>query len=224
MGESGKELAAIRAQLMEAEAEVLRISERERSRFSMDLHDDICQRLAGISLFCQGLIRRENPQPFLPELAEMIEETLTRTRRYAHDTFPAELDTGLKEALASLCHRVNGYGGCSCDLLWSDPESPLTPAQNLHICRIVQEAVQNAVKHAGATRIQVEVRVGEGEVLVVVEDNGSGIKGSGDNGADNGLGLCSMRYRARQLGAVFSIKPVAEGGTRIEIRIPMKLP
>jgi signal transduction histidine kinase len=193
---------------------------------SMDLHDDICQRLAGISLFCQSLIRRAPPQSpltaSLAELGEMIEETLARTRRYAHDTFPAELDTGLKEALDALCRSVT-KSGCNCDLLWSAPESPLNPAQNLHICRIVQEAVQNAVKHAGAAHIQVEVRAGEGEVLVVVEDNGSGID-SADNGSDGGLGLRFMRYRARQLGADFSIKPAGEGGTRVEVRLPLKLP
>jgi len=210
-------------QLREAEAEVLRISDMERRRFSMDLHDDICQRLAGISLFCQGLVHRENPQSplwaSLTELREMIEETLARTRRYAHDTFPAELDTGLKEALASLCHTVTGYGGGNCDLRWSAPEnSPLSPAQDLHIYRIVQEAVQNAVKHAGATRIQIEVRAGEGEVLIAVQDDGSGIKES----SNGGLGLHFMRYRARQLGAKFTITAPKQGGTRVELRIREK--
>jgi len=212
MEDGGKELAEIREQLQE----------EIRLRISMDLHDDICQRLAGISLFCQSLMHRENPQSSLPELGEMIEETLTRIRRYAHDAFPAELDTGLKEALASLCHTVT-KSGCNCDLLWSAPESLLTPDQDLHIYRIVQEAVQNAVKHARAARIQVEVRAEEGEVLVAVQDDGSG-GFSGDKGSDNGLGLRFMRYRAGQLGASFSIKPAAEGGTRVEVRIPVKLP
>jgi len=230
MGDNGKELAEIREQLreeirlrMEAEAEVLRVSEMERSRFSMDLHDDICQRLAGISLFCKSLLNRENPQSTqssLTELGEMIEETLTRTRRYAHDTFPAELDTSLKEALASLCHRVTGYNGCNCGLLWPAPEkSPFSPSQDLHIFRIVQEAVQNALKHAGATHIQVEVRAGEGEALVAVEDNGSGAD-SGIKGSNDGLGLHFMRYRARQLSAQFTITASQQGGTRVELRIP----
>lgn len=71
------------------EAEVLKISEMERLRFSLDLHDDICQRLAGISMFCTSM--KTASEPILKDLSAMIDETLMRTRQYAHDFFRLNL-------------------------------------------------------------------------------------------------------------------------------------
>jgi len=246
-----KELAELRQKLQEevqrrteVEAEVLRISELERLRFSMDLHDDICQRLAGISMFCKGLIHSVSPQSFLPELSELIDETLARTRRYAHDSFPMELDTlGLKEALSALCDKVAKQSACRCVFSWTGPDkSPFNSAQDLNIYRIAQEALQNAVKHAGASSIDVQVESREQRTesreqnfCVIVQDNGCGDprlcgenSGSGgsaarENKRGSGLGLHSMRYRAHQLGAEYSLKSSKKNGTRMEIRIPLGL-
>jgi signal transduction histidine kinase len=219
------------------EAEVLRISELERLRFSMDLHDDICQRLAGISMFCKSLIGGMSPASFLPELSDMIDETLQRTRRYAHDSFPMELDTlGLREALGALCHSVSKQTACTCIYTWSIAASPLLPAQDINIYRIVQEALQNAVKHSRATRINVDVRAvenaGHPALVFSVQDNGIGTLVPGiprlngenpilPNGKRSGLGLRSMRYRANQLGADYTFESAAQSGTRIEVRIPL---
>jgi signal transduction histidine kinase len=221
---------------MAVEAEVLRISEIERLRFSMDLHDDICQRLAGISMFCKSMMHGVSPQSFLPELSELIDETLARTRRYAHDSFPVELDAlGLKEALDALCYTVTRQNACRCIFSWSAPDKSLfTSAQDLNIYRIVQEAIQNAVKHAGANRINVNVRAKEGIFSVTILDNGSGgLRPDEENSLSTdikryikggGLGLRSMRYRAHQLGAEYIFKSSEEGGTRVEIRIPLRQP
>jgi signal transduction histidine kinase len=216
------------------EAEVLRISDLERLRFSMDLHDDICQRLAGISMFCKSLIGGMDPSSFLPELSDMsdmINETLQRTRRYAHDSFPMELGAlGLREALGALCYAVSKQAKCKCIYTWSVTASPLSPAQDINIYRIVQEALQNAVKHSRATRIDVDIHAAEdGRPALVfsVQDNGTGTLFPGENpfppdGKRGGLGLRSMRYRANQLGADYTFES-APGGTRIEVRIPQKI-
>jgi signal transduction histidine kinase/DNA-binding LacI/PurR family transcriptional regulator len=236
------------------EAEVLRISEMERLRFSMDLHDDICQRLAGISMFCKSLISSVSPQSFLPELSELIDETLTRTRRYAHDSFPMELDVlGLKEALNALCHTITKQCSCGintsgiyaggkdagrkdvlrCVFSWSGPEkSPFSPAHDLNIYRIVQEALQNAVKHAAANRIQVTVHSGKENFTVTVSDNGAGVPRPNEKETGHaeikryikggGLGLRSMRYRAHQLGAEYIFESSEQEGTRVEIRISLE--
>ena len=217
---------------MAVEAEVLKISEMERLRFSADLHDDICQRLAGISMFCKSLMPGMSPRTFLPELSELIDETLARTRRYAHNSFPMELETlGLKEALDALCHTVKRQGPCRCDFSWQAPElSPFTPAQEINIYRIVQEAIQNAVKHSGASRIQVRIRSARQKLVVTVKDNGQGNpllnKEKNDtidqlSNKGSGLGLRSMRYRAHQLLAEYIFESSEQGGTRVEIKIPL---
>jgi signal transduction histidine kinase len=214
-----------------AEADVLHISEMERLRFSMDLHDDICQRLAGISMFCKSLVEGSgNPSSFLPELSEIIDETLLRTRRYAHDSFPMEVEMhGLKESLRALCRLVGNQSTVSCVYAWSGPDqSPLSSAQDINVYRIVQEALQNAVKHAKAGRIAVEISL-EGQVFTVsVQDNGAGDpRLNGDIPAIqgkkwSGLGLRSMRYRANQLGAEYTFQSTKQCGTRVEIKIPLE--
>jgi len=256
--EINKKLREETARRTEVEAELLRISEMERLRFSMDLHDDICQRLAGISMFCKSLMNSISPQSFLPELSELIDETLTLTRRYAHDSFPMELDAlGLKEALNALCHTVTrqstggvytggvytvsidttdantgGQKNCRCVFSWTGPEkSPFSPAQDINIYRIVQEALQNAVKHAAASRIQVTVHSDKKNFTVTVSDNGSGIPRLNEEetspagikryGKEGGLGLRSMRYRAHQLGAEYIFESSEHEGTKVEIRISL---
>jgi len=237
-----KELAEARQQLTEeirrrteTEAEIVRISELERLRFGMDLHDDICQRLAGISMLCKSLLDNPSPQQLLPELLELIDDTLARTRRYARDSYPPELDThGLKNSLSALCEALTKQSSCPCVLSWTGPEKPpLTPAQNLNIYRIVQEALNNAVKHSGASRIDVRVErrekrkerreqgteSGEQSFSVIVQDNGRGDPCLSGENPSGGLGLRTMRYRARQLGAEFILESSEQGGTRVGVRI-----
>ena len=210
------------------EAEVLRISELERLRFSLDLHDDICQRLAGISMFARSLASGISGISLLPELSDMIDETLQRTRRYAHDSFPVELDTfGLRGALEALCNTINH--ACRCDFHWSAfaEKSPLSTQQDINVYRIVQEAVQNAVKHSGASHISVEIDLNALFFIARVRDNGNGNPSLNSeapilagNKRSAGLGLRSMRYRAHQLDAEYIFNST-EQGTLVETRVPL---
>jgi signal transduction histidine kinase/DNA-binding LacI/PurR family transcriptional regulator len=218
---------------MEVEAEVLRISEMERLRFSSDLHDDICQRLAGISMFSKSLAARKQDgrgAGDLRELSQLIDETLLRTRQYAHDSFPRELDTlGLKDSLEALCSAVNKQTHCECLYSWSAGDrSPLNSSQDINVYRIMQEALQNAVKHARANRITVEISVKDGWFTASVQDNGTGSPElneaksvSHNKGRREGLGLRSMRYRAHQAGAEYCFDSREIGGTLVKIRIPV---
>jgi signal transduction histidine kinase/DNA-binding LacI/PurR family transcriptional regulator len=209
------------------EAEVLRISDLERRRFSADLHDDICQRLAGISMFCKSLINQDAPAVFLPELSELIDETLVRTRRYAHDSFPMDLDAfGLREAIAGLCDSVSREGGIPCTLSWTAPESlPLNRNQELNIYRIIQEALQNVLKHSGAALARVELSGGDAKSLRLrIVDNGRGMAGKDRKGwRQRSLGLRSMEYRAHQLGAEYRLNS-RKGATSVEVLIPLGEP
>jgi signal transduction histidine kinase/DNA-binding LacI/PurR family transcriptional regulator len=208
------------------EAEVLRISEMERLRFSLDLHDDICQRLAGISMYSKSLASKESS---LQELSEMIDETLLRTRRYAHDSFPVELDSlGLNEAFGSLCQTVEKQAGCECRYDWTAPEkSGLTGSQEINLYRIVQEAMNNVVKHAKATVVNLTVALEGTDLVVRVKDNGRGNPklsatmqaAKSDGRKRTGLGLRSMQYRAHQIGAEYAIHSSEKSGTLVEIRL-----
>jgi signal transduction histidine kinase len=218
---------------MEVEAEVLRISEMERLRFSIDLHDDICQRLAGISMFGKSLAAQKpagHKAGALTELSELIDETLLRTRQYAHDSFPMELDTlGLKESLDTLCLAVNKQTHCECLYSWTAGNtSPLTKSQDINVYRIIQEALQNAVKHAKANRITVDIGCKDCWFTASVQDNGTGNSrlnaekpAAPQKSRREGLGLRSMRYRAHQAGAEYVFDSREIGGTLVKIRIPL---
>ena len=194
------------------EAQVLRISEMERQRFSMDLHDDICQRLAGISMLCKGL-SLENPS--LEELSSLIDETLHRTRMYAHDSFPVELKTlGLKKSLAALCESTQKEACGKIKLIfeWNAEKAESLDRdsiQQINIFRIAQEALHNAVKHSHADRITVSVceekYCKNTAIKLCITDNGKGSVDKEKN-KQTGMGLMSMKYRADQIGAVLSIK------------------
>ena len=218
---------------VEVEAEVLRISDMERLRFSIDLHDDICQRLAGISMFGKSLAaQKQAGASSIRELSMLIDETLIRTRQYTHDSFPMELDTlGLKDLLSTLCSAISKQTHCECLYIWNAKDSsPLSQPQNLNVYRIIQEALQNAVKHAKANRIIVEINCNDEWFTASVQDNGTGNSElnfekpvSNNKGCREGLGLRSMRYRAHQAGAEYTFDSREIGGTVVKIRIPLAL-
>lgn len=232
LSETNRKLAEEAERRKKVEAEVLRIGELERQRFSLDLHDDICQRLAGISMFCKSLAPDPERAKAIAEIAEMIDETLTRTRQYAHDSFPVELDSlGLRDALESLCATVSRQTGCDCAFSWeAAPDSPLDRARDINVYRIVQEALANAVRHSRASRVEVSVQAEpENRFFVRIKDNGKGnpdLERDEDSIAEKGdrrrgLGLKSMRYRARQIGAAYRIQSSSESGTLIEIGLDL---
>ena len=225
--EMNKKLKKESKQRLAVEEEVLHISEMERLRFSLDLHDDICQRLAGISMFSKSLEKGAD----LRELSEMIDETLSRTRQYAHDSFPVELDSlGLNEAIGSLCHSIQKQTGCACEYSWELPENVrITNAQEINLYRIIQEAMNNIVKHSRATHADISVKYQRNEVIVQICDNGRGITKSTIKEISSqkkepphvGIGLKSMEYRSHQINAKYSLKSSKDGGTIIEIRLPV---
>ncbi len=208
------------------ESEVLRISELERLRFSLDLHDDICQRLAGISMYAKSLARGAD----LSELARMIDETLTRTRQYAHDSFPIELDSiGLAEAVDALCRSIERQTGCVCACVWNvPPDINLSESSKINLYRIMQEALNNVVKHSRATKIRVSADAREDGLLVRIRDNGRGIPPKEERESPEGIrrkphigiGLKSMEYRAHKIGAKFLFSSNPRDGTLVEIQLP----
>jgi signal transduction histidine kinase/DNA-binding LacI/PurR family transcriptional regulator len=223
-----RELAEEARRRIAVEAEVVKISEMERMRFSMDLHDDICQRLAGMAMIC-GNVESDDPQWI--QLSGMLTETLVKTRRYAHESFPMEIETlDFIEALRQLCSGVDGLGGCRC-LLTPDPYWPdrFGQKEKINVYRIIQEALHNAIAHSGGTVVSVTLQK-RGPVLIIhVRDNGSGSSvtaGKGKKGINQrrprGLGLKSMEYRAHQLGGQFKLNSVRGKGTLLEIRIPLE--
>ena len=216
------------------EGEVLKISEIERQRFSNDLHDDICQRLAGISMLCRSYSKLEAPvkKAQMEELAELVNDTLQRTRQYAHNSYPVDLEQiGLNGSLANLCASFEQQSQISCRYDWTiSSQLAFDKTQKINIFRIVQEALHNVMKHSQAKNVEVNCKSlieTDGEYIVVtVTDDGIGISEEKMN--NFGIGLNSMQYRANQIGAEFSIavgvpEPVEGRATGTTIQIKMRI-
>lgn len=221
-----KELVEANNRRMEVEAEVLRISELERQRFSNDLHDDICQRLAGISMLCRSYSKQDLPveKAQMVELAKLIGETLQTTRQYAHNSYPVELESlGMNHSLSNLCDSFEAQSGIKCKYEWRVPKNiHFDKTQKLNIFRIIQEALHNILKHSKAGNVQVSVISERTKTIVRVIDDGIGfVNNSEDKG--KGLGLNSMQYRANQIGAAFVIKANKPCGTCVQLSISNKL-
>jgi signal transduction histidine kinase/DNA-binding LacI/PurR family transcriptional regulator len=232
--DANKKLQAESKKRIKVEAEVLKISELERQRFSMDMHDDICQRLAGISMMCRGM-SAENPQ--LKELSDLIDETLKRTRQYVHNSFPVELESlGIKQGIEQLCCTTEqqSCGTLKVPFTWNvKGDIKLDNSAEINVYRIIQEAIHNAVQHAHAFKIAVVVSQTENAIDISIKDNGIGntsitsyahsqkkLNRKRTNGF-TGIGLNSMRYRADQIGGTCHIVSSEKSGTSVMLHIPI---
>lgn len=226
VNERTKELVEANNRRMEVEAEILKISELERQRFSNDLHDDICQRLAGISMLCRSYSNQSQPveKSQMLELAQLIGETLQTTRQYAHNSYPVELESlGMNHSLSNLCDSFAVQSGIKCKYEWAVPRGlHFDKTQKLNIFRIIQEALHNVMKHSKAESVLVSVRMEAKKTLVQVIDDGVGFVNNTQD-AGKGLGVNSMQYRANQIGAAFVIKPNKPKGTCVQLSISNKL-
>lgn len=232
--DANKKLRTESRKRIKVEAEVLKISELERRRFSMDMHDDICQRLAGISMMCRGMTA-ENPQ--LQELTGLIDETLKRTRQYVHNSFPVELESlGMRQGIEQLCCTTEqqSCGTLKVPFAWNvKGDIKLDSSAKINVYRIIQEAIHNAVKHAHASEIAVAVLQTENAIDISVKDNGTG-KNSITSDVPSqknirrkraagliGIGLNSMKYRADQMGGTCRIASSEKSGTSVLLHIPV---
>jgi len=217
-----RELIEANNKRMKVEAEVLKISEIERQRFSNDLHDDICQRLAGISMLCKSYSRQSDAvkKEEMEELADLISDTLQTTRQYAHNSYPVELESlGMNQSISNLCASFEKQSGITCDYEWTvSNDIILDKTEKLNIFRIIQEALHNVIKHANASQVKVSIKNTKKLLQVKISDNGCGLKKT-KNDEDNGLGLNSMQYRANQIGASFKLRANKPSGTSVEIKL-----
>ena len=163
------------------EWECLRVSERECNRIGQELHDDLCQVLAGLSYMMQVLARRAGKaDPALggeiDELNIQVSEAMERARAMAHGLFPAQLNYAtLRHALKEFVRQMKARFPTKITLLLPRNLPHHSPEQIIHIYRITQEAVTNSVRHGEATTIRISAKVQPGAIRFRIEDNGKGL-------------------------------------------------
>ena len=200
------------------------IREDERSRIAREIHDSLGQALTALKLqlvAAQDAAATEAPalSARLAETALMVDDLVKRVRRIATELRPPILDQlGLPAAVEWLAQDFSRRTGirCKTDILPTD--GAITSELATALFRIVQEALTNVLRHAGATRVDIELGVKSGCVMLEIDDDGSGITEAGMG--PGSLGILGMRERAAALGGVLEVAPRSNGGTRVAAWFP----
>ncbi len=198
------------------EEEILSISRREQQRIGQDLHDAMGQHLTGIAFLAKVLAKKLNASG-APDAAQatqiekMINEGITLARGLAQGLCPVAVTAeGLMSALGEYRAHVESLFGVVCSFRCEEPMLVRDEAAATHLYRIVQEAVNNALKHGKARRIEITMAGSDGSLTLAVKDDGKGLPGHFDN--NKGMGLRIMAYRARMIGATLDIQRTPGGG------------
>jgi len=232
-----KQYMAIRTDITERkrlEEEILRITESEQRRLGQDLHDGVCQHLAGIELMTEALQQRlaktgtsgsqsKEASRRATEIATRVREIILEIRSVARGLSPVELEAnGLMSALQELSGNVSKMFRVDCTFVCP---SKVLVSDNLaatHLFRIAQEAISNAIRHGKARHIQIELQGTRETLRLRVVDDGSGI--SGDLSTASGMGLRIMKYRANMIGGSLFVEPNTNGGTSVICSAPRRQP
>jgi len=201
------------------EKEVLQISDLEQRRIGQDLHDGLCQQLAGIELMSevleQKLGRKSKPEAAQAgKIARGVRAAIGDTRRLARGLSPVDVESsGLMSALQELASNTGKLFHIDCVFECPRPVLVRDHAAATHLYRIAQEAINNAIRHGKSRRITLRLTVRSDEASLTVTDDGCGFVAKQEK--TGGMGLRIMKYRAGMIGATLEIRRANGKGMRV---------
>jgi len=200
---------------------VLRAQEEERRRVARDLHDEVNQALTAILLRLEALAQDTPPDRFeeVAELKRLASQAMDELLNLARQLRPAALDDhGLLAAIESQLQAFSERTGISARLRTDGSPEGLDEERQTALYRVTQEALVNAGRHGGATRVDVELATRGGGAELRVRDDGDGFEPAAAR--SDGLGLQGMAERARLVGGELDVRSAPGAGTEITMRLP----
>jgi PAS domain S-box-containing protein len=219
--------AALEAARERAARERLQAAESERARWARELHDETLQGLAGVHVLLYSAGRARTPQQMTERLAqaqEQIADEMEKLRGLISELRPAALDElGLEASVRDLAERTQALYGLDVETLVELPAPGggprrLAPEVETAAYRIVQECLSNAARHAGASRVVVELAQHDGALAVEVRDDGGGF---GPDTTTTGFGLRGMQERVDLLEGRLEIVSGVGRGTKVAVALPL---
>jgi signal transduction histidine kinase len=207
---------------MELERDLVKISEREHRRLGHDLHDGICQELAGIRFSVEAISRKiEKGSPIrdqLDSIAASVVRSIHHTRLLSRGLAPLQLECGdIASSLSELAATTSTLFQKRCEFHCKGQPPPFDLDTATNIYRIAQEAIQNAIKHGGARSIEVVLDLTGREARLTITDDGCGLpKKNRPESTSDGMGLKIMRHRAELIHGTVTIHSPREGGTCVQ--------
>ena len=193
--------------------------EGERLRVAQELHDEIGQSLTALKLLLSRALKSpsEDRKQAVTEAQEIADSTLGEVREIARRLRPETLDElGLANALAVLAERTSGYSRLVIARRLDSDLPALSRPVELVIYRVAQESLTNVIRHADASIVELELRRGDGSLILTVTDDGRGL-----NGAAPAHGIKGMQERALMIGGELSVESSGPRGTRVRLNVPL---
>jgi PAS domain S-box-containing protein len=211
------------------EREIIQIADREKEHFGRELHDGVCQRIAGIGALSTTLSRQLRAKgdaasaDVAGDVSGLLRDTLREVRHLSHSLAPPVQSTSdIGDSLQALALQCRHLFGVTCTVACAELPDSLSAEVKLHLLRIAQEALSNAVVHGQAHRIEIELRRTAGRCLMTILDDGSGIADTAKGYAE-GIGLRSMAYRARLIGGYLKVTRRQRQGTAVICIFPLPI-
>jgi len=208
------------------ECEILEVSEREQQRIGNDLHDGLCQELAGIAFAVRSMEQKLNSggsvgASELEDVTELLQETIRHARGLSRGLYPVGPQANaLSVALEQLAADTTDVCMARCQFKCGRPVELQSPGVTTHLYRIAQEAVREAIRQGNASNITITLSRRDKAVTLSVYDNGRSYT-SGDRYKDN-MALRMMQHRARVIGATLQLQPGPDGeGTLLGCELPI---
>ncbi len=216
-------------QLEELTSKLLNAQEHERRRIARDLHDDVSQRLAALVLEVASV--ENHPSILLSEVAHALttlrqglEQVSDDVHSLAYRLHPSLLEhAGLRPAVEDHVQQVSRRTGLPIRLKVAGVPTAVPIDHATCLFRVMQESVQNVVKHAQATLVTVQLRGSSNGLSLSVTDNGKGFNQYDQSTHEQGLGLSSMEERLRQLHGFFRIQSRPSQGTKVCAWVPLEM-
>ncbi|HMP90616.1 MAG TPA: PAS domain S-box protein [Kiritimatiellia bacterium] len=207
------------------EKALVNASENERREIGRDLHDALGQIITGISLLAKSLAKKlHNETNKLAQdadsIASLATDAMTEAKRLAYGAYPTELERqGLVAALLQIMETTRRLHGIETHFSAPNQWKPLEPDTELHLYRIAQESVANAIKHGKPKNLRLSLQRDEDAITLMIIDDGSGLPPQPPAGRIS-MGLDIMRHRAKLIGGAFSINNRKSGGVEVKCCIP----
>jgi len=208
------------------ENELLEITEKERRRIALDLHDDLGQKLSGIALMTKGLelkLKKLKAEPAeeAARIHELIQEAMTHASDLAHDLATLDLEQKtLPQALADLAAHAQEMFGMNCQFSSRGTAPALEPSTVMQLYKIAQEALTNAIKHGKAKRVVIGLTTDPKKMVLTIQNDG--VPFPDLQGRSSGMGLRIMNYRANLVGASVEIKAKGAQGTIVTCELALE--
>ena len=212
-------LSTVSQRLIEAQGE-------DRARLARELHDDISQRLAMVGMRLDRLMLKPSTPAAelrgeLLQASQEVSELLKDLQALSHRLHSSKLELlGLEPAAASLCKELSDQQEVKIDFSAENIPQELPHVIALCVFRVLQEALQNAIKHSGSRRFQASLKCEVDTIELTVQDSGVGFDPQ-EATRRRGLGLMSMKERLKLVDGVLSIRSEPERGTTIHARLPL---